>query len=191
MNSRNVLHEEHESGFDHRVNGWLGRRWKTPTGLKVLIYDISLSLFPAVTAAVATAIMKSNLPFLFFTYLLYIGFVVLVIMSRRIIALQVCGKSDLSLQAIAIGILIPALATGVVQFLLEGQMILNLGITLVLAAVIAGFSQLYLALPKEYRQKAEECPVARIENKVLNLFIVYAVVMFFVGIGSGVRIIIG
>ena len=125
------------------------------------------------------------------SYFLYGAFVIGIIMSRRIIAMQVYGKTDLAAKPILFGVISPALATGVVQHLLENQMVVSLFITLGLAAMIALFSQLYLALPKKYRQKAEATPVARIENKVLNLFIGAAVLIFFLGIGSAVRINMG
>ena len=191
MNSRNLRKEKHKSKFDRRVNGWLWRKWETPTGKKVLKYDISLSLFPTVTAAIAVAVMENNMVLFGLSYFLYGAFVIGIIMSRRIIAMQVYGKTDLAAKPILFGVISPALATGVVQHLLENQMVVSLFITLGLAAMIALFSQLYLALPKKYRQKAEATPVARIENKVLNLFIGAAVLIFFLGIGSAVRINMG
>ena len=191
VNSRNLRKEKHESKFDRRVNGWLWRWWETPTGMNVLIYNISLSLLPTVITAIATAMANTNWRLLLVSYGLYGLFVVFVFRSHKLIAMQVYGKTDLTAKPILFGVVSPALATGVVQRLLENQMVVSLFITLGLAAMIAFFSQLYLALPKEYRQRAEATPVARIENKVLNLFIGAAVLIFFLGIGTAVRIIMG
>lgn len=172
MNSQNALHEEHEKKLNRRVNGWLWRKWETPTGLKVLIYDILLSLFPTVAATIATALMEKNIAFLGFSYLLYVLFVVGVIMSRRIIAIQIYRESDLKIEPISLGIVTPALATVAVNYLLEDQMVVSLVITLGLTAIIALFSQLHLALPKEYRQRAEAFPITKRARETLKALII-------------------
>lgn len=135
--------------------------------------------------------MENNMVLFCLSYFLYGAFAIGTIMSRIIIAMQVYGKTDFAAKPIIFGVVSPALATGVVQRLLENQMVVSLFITLGLAAMIAFFSQLYLALPKEYRQRAEATPVARIENKVLNLLIGAAVLISFLGICTAVRIIMG
>ena len=159
MNSRNILHKEHESKFDRRVNDWLWRWWEVPAGRKVLIYDISLSLLPTVIAAIATAMANTNWRLFIVSYLLYGAFVAFVIRSHKLIARQFPEEDDPEFMPIALGIVLPSLVMGAVQIRLEHQMVTSLFITLGLALVIALCSQFYLALPKKYRKEAEATPI--------------------------------
>lgn len=145
-----------EQKFDGYINSKLDKNWKMPTKKRIAQFNVALSLFPTVIAAIGIALSTGNTTFLLLAYALYGIFALWVIASRATVASLVYEENDMKVWPIFLGIMVPAIVMGFVSVVLKDLPILNFFISLVLLARIAFISHQHLSLPLSYLQDAEK-----------------------------------